>query len=372
MPSGVESIGENAFYGCSGITKMTLPAKLTSIGDQAFTSCRNLVELTFLGVTPPEIDSRAFLGVPNENSRAVYYPSTAAALYKTTLDDNNNLSEWARNPVVTGMGYTFNIATGALTVTTKNGSTAWRSDENIATVAEDRFKAIISVVVIEGVTEIENFAFYNCANLVTVSLPDTLTTIEQLAFNGCTNLTMTELPSGVTSIGKNAFFGCSSINKMTLPAGLASIGEKAFINCTSLSEMTFFGATPPATVAADAFSGIGSTGTLYCPTGAAAAYGVFKNAYLPSGWTVYGVSLYTITYNANGGTGTMSPSTAYSGIEFTLPACTFTPPDGKQFKQWAIGNVSTGVKSQRGRRIYLHREYKRLRRLGIPAFRGRR
>lgn len=45
-----------------------------------------------------------------------------------------------------------------------------------------------------------------------------------------------------------------------------------------------------------------------------------------------------ITYNANGGRGTMNPGSATAGIPFELPACTFTAPDGKQFKTWAIGS----------------------------------
>ncbi|MBR3885714.1 MAG: InlB B-repeat-containing protein, partial [Clostridia bacterium] len=50
------------------------------------------------------------------------------------------------------------------------------------------------------------------------------------------------------------------------------------------------------------------------------------------------------TFNANGGTGTMSP-VEYAGT-YTLPTCTFTAPTGKQFKGWstsANGNVIEGT-----------------------------
>ncbi len=49
---------------------------------------------------------------------------------------------------------------------------------------------------------------------------------------------------------------------------------------------------------------------------------------------------YTVTYGANGGTGTMAAGTAYAGLAFTLPACTFTPPEGKVFSAWSIGGES--------------------------------
>ena len=44
---------------------------------------------------------------------------------------------------------------------------------------------------------------------------------------------------------------------------------------------------------------------------------------------------YTVSFDANGGSGTMADVTGISG-EYTLPACTFTPPAGKQFKCWRV------------------------------------
>lgn len=46
---------------------------------------------------------------------------------------------------------------------------------------------------------------------------------------------------------------------------------------------------------------------------------------------------YTLTFDANGGTGTMESVTKYEGEEYTLPASTFTAPDEKEFDQWLIG-----------------------------------
>ena len=54
---------------------------------------------------------------------------------------------------------------------------------------------------------------------------------------------------------------------------------------------------------------------------------------------------HTVSFNANGGTGTMADVTGVSG-EYTLPACTFTAPANKQFKGWATsasGTVITGT-----------------------------
>ena len=51
---------------------------------------------------------------------------------------------------------------------------------------------------------------------------------------------------------------------------------------------------------------------------------------------------YTITFDANDGTGTMADVTGVSG-EYTLPANGFTAPAGKQFKAWSVGGVEKAV-----------------------------
>ena len=51
---------------------------------------------------------------------------------------------------------------------------------------------------------------------------------------------------------------------------------------------------------------------------------------------------YTVTYDANGGTGSMADATGVSG-EYTLLANGFTAPDGKKFKAWSVGGVDKAV-----------------------------
>ena len=58
--------------------------------------------------------------------------------------------------------------------------------------------------------------------------------------------------------------------------------------------------------------------------------------------TAPAVTTYTVTYDANGGTGTMADVTGISG-EYTLLANGFTAPDGKQFKAWSVGGDEKAV-----------------------------
>ena len=54
------------------------------------------------------------------------------------------------------------------------------------------------------------------------------------------------------------------------------------------------------------------------------------------------VTTYTVSFDANGGTGTMADVTGISG-EYTLPENGFTAPDGKQFKAWSVGGSEKAV-----------------------------
>ena len=59
---------------------------------------------------------------------------------------------------------------------------------------------------------------------------------------------------------------------------------------------------------------------------------------LKASWKDKEAAEITITFDPNGGTGTMQPMKVKSGENFTLPECTFTPPEGKEFAGWLAAN----------------------------------
>ena len=59
-------------------------------------------------------------------------------------------------------------------------------------------------------------------------------------------------------------------------------------------------------------------------------------------WTEQQI-VYLVSFNANDGTGTMQPVEQNAGSQYTLPACTFTAPDGKKFKAWSVNDVEKQV-----------------------------
>ena len=89
IPSGVTSIGYSAFRGCSGLTNLTIPSSVTEIGDKAFYGCSGLTSLTIpSGVT--SIGDEAFSGCSRLTSLTL--PSSV-----TSIGDKAFYSCWMLN-----------------------------------------------------------------------------------------------------------------------------------------------------------------------------------------------------------------------------------------------------------------------------------
>lgn len=129
---------------------------------------------------------------------------------------------------ITGDGYSFNPDGGLLTISSIEGTKAWRFNNSIEKTA------VIKAVVEDSVTSIGDNAFADCANLVEINLPDGLTSIGSYAFNNCGSLSLRALPDSVSSIGKDAFRYCTSLALTELSGSLTSINNDTFIGCTSL------------------------------------------------------------------------------------------------------------------------------------------
>ena len=72
--SALNTIGDGAFQGCSNLTSITIPAGVWSIGDYAFQNCSNLTSIT-IAASVTSIGSSAFDGCSNLATVTVYAPS---------------------------------------------------------------------------------------------------------------------------------------------------------------------------------------------------------------------------------------------------------------------------------------------------------
>ena len=79
------------------------------------------------------------------------------------------------------------------------------------------------------VREIGEQAFYGCADLARVAIPDGVTAIGASAFEGCSALASIALPGSLTDIGERAFKKCIALRELTVPECVTSIGGDAFV-----------------------------------------------------------------------------------------------------------------------------------------------
>ena len=176
----VISIGYYAFFGCSGLTSVTIPNSVTSIELYAFAGCSSL----------------SSLNIPNSVT---------------------SIGRWA-----------FNGCSSLTSVTIPN---------SVTTIGRGAFyncDSLSSLTISNSITKIDTALFWGCSSLTTLTIPNSITSIEQTAFNGCSSLTSLTIPNSVTSIGEYAFSGCTSLTSLTIPNSVTTIGSQAFNGITFL------------------------------------------------------------------------------------------------------------------------------------------
>lgn len=94
------------------------------------------------------------------------------------------------------------------------------------------------LTLLKGPDILEDYAFCDCEDLASISLPENIKSIGRYAFNNCQNLKVLDIPSSVLTIGNSAFENCYSLEYINLPDGLLTIEEGAFEYCRSLTQIT--------------------------------------------------------------------------------------------------------------------------------------
>lgn len=126
-------------------------------------------------------------------SRAVYYLSCKCGEKGTeTFEYGNNIN------ITEGLKFSLNAQKTLYSVMGIGNAT----DTDIVIPFEYEGKAV---------TSIANYAFYDCDELTSITIPDSVKSIGDYAFYNCSSLTSITIPDSVTSIGEHAFYYCSSL-----------------------------------------------------------------------------------------------------------------------------------------------------------------
>ena len=97
---------------------------------------------------------------------------------------------------------------------------------------------LTSITIPNSVTFIDQRAFANCSGLTSITIPNSVTNIGDEAFAGCSGLTSITIPNSVSNIGNAAFYLCSGLTSITIPNSVSNIGEDTFFNCYGLTSIT--------------------------------------------------------------------------------------------------------------------------------------
>ncbi len=128
-------------------------------------------------------------------------------------------------------------------------------------------------------TELPSHAFHSCANLTSITLPQSLVRISSYGFTRCGSLLSIDLPEGLADIRMLAFEFCTSLRSVTFPSTIESVGGAAFMYDSYLTDVYVKAQTPPS-IETDTFTSIGHNAglpegtvvTLYVPEGCIDAY----------------------------------------------------------------------------------------------------
>ena len=223
IPSSVKHIGNHAFARCSSLTSIVIPDSVTSIGNSAFWSCDSLKSIV-IGNGVTSIGEWAFSSCKSLTS--IVIPDSVTSIGKRAFYNCSSLTSIVIPDSVTSIGdYAFHECS-----------------------------SLTSIVISDGVTSIGDYAFYECESLTSVVLKASSiesfceSNINKLLYSAqcltkrhllINNMDSTELivPDSVTILNDYAFYGCSNIVTITLPETLSQIGEHTFDDCESLQSI---------------------------------------------------------------------------------------------------------------------------------------
>ncbi|HOT69821.1 MAG TPA: leucine-rich repeat protein [Clostridia bacterium] len=279
---------DGVLYSKDGSTILTYPAgitaasftisdSVTSIGEGAFWYCRNLKELL---TSENNASYRSVDGIlyNKNNTSLVVYPGGRT---ETSYTVPRNITQIGRG----AFGYAYNLLNiyveeGSLSFSSidgvlysKDGKTliayptgrpdaAFSIPLNTRTIGEGAFMASVNLTDIDFQTSpqgrrasimcslrgmnpespvIESYAFYECSNLVNISIPSSIVSIGDYAFANCANLTSVTFSesSNLSHIGIGAFSGCPKLYSFVIPNSVTSIGNDLFSCSTGLTNVTF-------------------------------------------------------------------------------------------------------------------------------------
>lgn len=222
--SSVSYIGEEAFYGCSNLSRVKVNCIFDDIGRSAFEQSglkelkisdsemmelciheRAFAECDIRKISLPEhlkyLDVDAFANSKVERMKIAWDSCYSAGMFGITYDIRN--LRGGINCVIHSCPYNL----------------------------------LSELSIPDWISGMLSGALKGKTCLKKVVIPSSFTEIPSEAFSGCTSLESVSIPDSVSAIGENAFFGCKSLRTVSVPDSVTKIKRGTFLACDSLREL---------------------------------------------------------------------------------------------------------------------------------------
>lgn len=229
FPNSLHTIGRAAFFECVLIGVDQLPTGLKTIGDYAFYNCAYGM---FGG---EDLILELPTGLETIGRSAFYQAQLCGVVVPGTVKNIGDYAFWG----------------------------CWLLGAPEIMDGDGNLVANGKVVLGEGIESIGSRAFFGCAGLDTIVIPNSVTTLGQRVFNKCLALKNVTVGSGLSKIGDYMFYNCVSIENITLTNGVIEIGNYAFRGCEKLKNIDF--GTSVTTIGDFAFLGCTSLKSVVLP-----------------------------------------------------------------------------------------------------------
>lgn len=231
--TSLESIGSEAFMGCTNLTSITFPeGNAISVAPYAFYGCSKIVNNQNLTLNGPYVGDLAFC-------------ESGFSGTITLSDDIGSIEECAfENCPVAVLNIPQNVYRIGPRAFYNSGMRGVITIPNYAVVGAEAF-AFTNITGVNipasssyGAANLPNSLFLGCGNLTEVEIPEGVTTIGDNCFLRCYSLRSVSLPQSLINIGENCFMGCIALESITIPSKVTEIKAGTFSACRSLSELT--------------------------------------------------------------------------------------------------------------------------------------
>ena len=275
LGNGITRIGQSAFASCSALESIVIPNSVTTIDDNAFSYCTKLSSVT-LPNSVINIGTNIFMGctsisTPIYNNYAfVYMPSSYSGSYSIP-DGIEHIAGYAFkncNSITSIILPNSVISTGNNPFIDCEGLTSPIYNAHIFVRVPQNFSGYYTIP--NGIEIIASGAFYE-SNISSVNIPNSVKYIGTQAFAYCRYFKSLLLPDGVLNIEAVVTDGCDSLTYISIGSGITNINGTAFANCKNLTTIVC-GAIIPPSLGENAFSTNSKLKNIYVPCGSLDGY----------------------------------------------------------------------------------------------------